>query len=579
MSEERIERVDGLPLILYWLLKMRVQENIDALWQPHGSWEGLSYGQLAVLWLAFVLYTHTHRLSYAEAWSHDHLATLEQVTGWCIRDKEMSDDRLGRLLEVLGADETRSMRYQCQQSQHLIQAYALPTEVARYDTTTFSVYHAPDTAEQGQGLLQWGHSKDQRPDLVQFKQGLGTLDPAGVPLLTATRPGGQADDPLYVPAWREMVQIIGHSDFLYVADCKAGALETRATLDHEGGHYLFPLPLTGAVPDWLRQEVLHPPVQPQPLYLEDIANKEEPPCAVGQGFEVERQMTKELEDGTQHTWTERWLLIQSTAHAQRQREALQRRLDKAMAKLERMRLKANESTAEFRARATRVLERYRVKELLTVEITETSTFQKRYLRSGRPRSDAPYEIVEQHHVKLHVKRNPAVITEQMRLAGWRIYVTNVTALRMSQEQALVYYRDEWIAERGYHRFKRGSLPVLPIFLRITERIKGLLLLMMVALQALTLLEFVTQRQLAARKESVAGLVPGNPRMKTARPSAERILTQFHNLHLFVKETHTEVSGHLVEFLTPLQRRLLELLDIPETIYDLTFTRPKIHNST
>lgn len=244
-----------------------------------------------------------------------------------------------------------------------------------------------------------------------------------------------------------------------------------------------------------------------------------------------------------------------------------------------MRLKAHESTAEFRARATRVLERYRVKELLTVEITETSTSQKRYLRPGRPRSDAPYEIVEQHHVKLHVKRNAAVIAEQMQLAGWRIYVTNVAALRMSQEQALVYYRDEWIAERGYHRFKRGSLPVLPIFLRITERIKGLLLLMMVALQALTLLEFVTQRQLAARKESVAGLVPGNPQMKTARPSAERILTQFHNLHLFVKETNTEVSGHLVEFLTPLQRRLLELLDIPETIYDLTFTRPKIHDST
>jgi transposase len=39
----------------------------------------------------------------------------------------------------------------------------------------------------------------------------------------------------------------------------------------------------------------------------------------------------------------------------------------------------------------------------------------------------------------------------MQLAGWRIYVTNVAAVKMSQEQAVAYYRDQWTAERGYHR--------------------------------------------------------------------------------------------------------------------------------
>ena len=570
MPEERIERVDSLPLILYWLLKMRVQEIIDAVWQPHGNWQGLSYGQLAVLLLAFILYKRTHRLSYVEAWGIEYHTTLEQVTGWRIRDKELTDDRLGQLVEVLGADAAQSIRYQQLQAQHLIQAYALPTEVVRYDTTTFSVYHVLDG--QGQGLLQFGHSKDQRPDLVQFKQGLGTLNPAGVPLLTATLPGNRADDPLYVPAWREMVQTIGHPDFLYVADCKAGALETRATIDHEKGHYLFPLPLTGEVPDLLRQWVLNPPIAPQPTYLDGITDEEGNPCAVGQGFEVERPMTGELAGDTQHTWTERWLVTQSTAHAQRQREALQARLVKAADKLNHMRLKADESAPGLQARAERVIEQYRVKTLLTVVVTETITQEKHYLRPGRPTADTPCEMVKQRHVKLGVQRNDIAITEQLQLTGWRIYVTNVSAAKMSQEQAVAYYRDEWIAERGYHRFKRGSLPVLPIFLRIPARIKGLMLLLMIALQALTLLEFVAQRGLTARGEMIAGLVPGNPRMKTSRPSAERILARFDHLHLFIKETETEVTGHLVESLTPLQCRLLELLDVPETIYDLTFTQ-------
>ena len=42
MTEQRIERVDSLPLILYWLTKMRIQEVIDTLWQPHPYWQGLS---------------------------------------------------------------------------------------------------------------------------------------------------------------------------------------------------------------------------------------------------------------------------------------------------------------------------------------------------------------------------------------------------------------------------------------------------------------------------------------------------------------------------------------------------------
>lgn len=72
-------------------------------------------------------------------------------------------------------------------------------------------------------------------------------------------------------------------------------------------------------------------------------------------------------------------------------------------------------------------------------------------------------------------------------------MTNVPATQMSLTQASVYYRDQWLNERSYQRFKRGSLPVLPLFLRIPARIKGLMMLRLVALQALTLLEFVAQR--------------------------------------------------------------------------------------
>lgn len=223
MSKQHIERVDNIPLILYWLRKMRVQPIIDRIWSAHANWQGLSFGQLAVLFLTYLLHTRTHCLSAMEEWIVTHRSTLEPATGWMIGPKEATDDRLGRLLEVMGKDEADGSRFQQELGQQLIRSYDLPTQVARYDTTRFNVHHVPEAEGEASGMLQFGYSQDRRPDLLPFKQALGTLERAGVPLLTATLEGNQADDPLYVPAWREMLKTIGHADFLFVADSKAAA--------------------------------------------------------------------------------------------------------------------------------------------------------------------------------------------------------------------------------------------------------------------------------------------------------------------------------------------------------------------
>ena len=156
------------------------------------------------------------------------------------------------------------------------------------------------------------------------------------------------------------------------------------------------------------------------------------------------------------------------------------------------------------------------------------------------------------------------------LAGWRVYVTNMSPDRMTLVQSTLYYRDEWLVERGFHRFKNGSIPVLPLFLRIPERIRGLMLLLTIALQALTLIEFVSRKELSERQETLSGLVPGNPKMKTDRPTSERLLAQFDNLHLLMEEKGKDISGVVVEVLTSLQKKILALLKLPETIFNLSF---------
>jgi transposase len=575
MSQQSIQRVDDIPLILHWLKAMGVREIIDSVWQPHGNWEHSSLGELAELFLCYVVHSLNHRLYQMEPWVAEHAKVLEVVTGRSVHMKDATDDRLGRMMNILGSNEDQSTEFQQKMGQNLIQAYSLPTDIARYDTTSFNVYHACD--EDNDALLRFGHSKNHRPDLLQFKQGLGTLDPAGIPLVTHTLSGNTADDPLYVPAWQELCAIIGHREFLFIADCKAAALDTRTVIDQGGGFYLFPLPKTGDTPALLRQWVLEPPIPVEQIYLPEIVDDHGQPRALGEGFVLERTMSGESQ--SQHQWQERWLIVQSKAYAETQRKAFVKRLEKATQELEKLKPKKDEDQVQFQARAEKIIKNRKVENCIGLQVQETVTHETKFLGRGRSGPNRPSRVIEKRELRLCFQRNESIIAEELQLAGWRIYVTNTPESRLSLDDSVRYYRSEWLVERGFHRFKNGALPALPIYLHLPERIKGLMLLLTVALQALTLLEYVIRGALAKQGETLAGLVPGNPKMKTARPTAERILSQFDNLHLLVKETSQKLSGFLVEQPSALQCRILQLLGLSPKIYDLTFSQPKFNDSS
>ena len=77
-------------------------------------------------------------------------------------------------------------------SRRLIRVYDLTPQIVRLDSTSSSSYAqvSPD------GLLQFGHSKDHRPDLPQFKVQLSALDPIGLPVTNTIVSGERADDGL-----------------------------------------------------------------------------------------------------------------------------------------------------------------------------------------------------------------------------------------------------------------------------------------------------------------------------------------------------------------------------------------------
>src|SRR3990167_2533078 len=137
------ERIDELPLVIFQLKQMQVDAIIDRVLGPaHGNWEGLSRGELALVYVSYVLMSCTHFLSPLQAWVAEHRQSLTQALGKPVREADGTDDRVAALLSDLGAENTRPGEpIEQAMGQHLIRAYSLPTDTARIDMTTVSVHH------------------------------------------------------------------------------------------------------------------------------------------------------------------------------------------------------------------------------------------------------------------------------------------------------------------------------------------------------------------------------------------------------------------------------------------------------
>lgn len=563
----RSERVDDLPLILHCLETMGVARELDSTLDPaHKNRGGLSYGQLSVLLIAYSVSQGDHRLCAMEAWVRAQHQTLATSTGWTIGDKDMTDDRLAALLSVLGGSAELGLVEERLSRQH-IRAYALPTEVARCDGSSFSVYHEESESGSASPLLNYGYSKDHRPDLRQYRQMLGTLDPAGIPLVSATLPGNGNDDSLYYPFWLGLVSAIGHRDFLYIADCKAASSANRAKIQGAKGRYCFPLALTGLYPDRLKTWVLNPPAQLQAVTLPPSASLQ---VTVVEGFEVELgQLWTDPDTQNAYRWVERHLVIRSASLAQRQQQGLQQRLARAEIGLIKLAAKPAKEHCDLKQQVTALLQRHRVQDFFTWDIH--SQLVTRAIGRGRPNPQKPKPTVTLTQFQLQFQAQPDAIAQAVALTGWRIYVTNVPVQQLSWFQAILCYREQWQLERGFHRFKRGRLPALPICLQDEQRIIGLMFLLTLALRLFTLMEFVVRRQLHQDADTLPGLYAGNPKRSTTRPSAEHLLAAFGGItRYFHRDGSSEISP-----LSPLQRKILTLLGVPLSIYNLPRLNPQL----
>jgi transposase len=561
LEKIRIERIDDLPLLLAQLHRMRVIRLLDQHFPTHGHWAGeLTLGEVAAVWLAYIVSTGDHRLNQLQDWAADHLEMLTACLGKPVRPEDFHDDRLADILDAL-YQPTVWAAFEQDLNAGLVRVYNLPTETVRVDTTTASTYATPDDA--GGGLFQFGHSKNHRPDLAQIKVPIAALDPLGMPLVSTVVAGNTADDPLYVPAIAQVQQSLDGSGRLFVGDCKMAALETRGSVASTGDFYLCPLSAV-QVPAAELHQLLQPVWQgKQAVTVVDrpVENPTEEAAEVARGFEYTVTETATIA-GETVSWTERRLVVCSPGQARRQTAALEQRVKQAVAQLEglnqRKQGKKLLTARALRAKAEQILARHQVAHLIEVQVQTTKTAVSR-----RKYGDRPAGVVVLRQVRVLVQVNQAAVEIEKQQCGWRVYVTNHPDLTLSQ--AVLSYRGQYGIEHGFARLKGKPLGLSPMYLQTESRVVGLVHLLSLGLRVLTLVEYVVRRNLAARGEKLRGVYAGQPGRGTSRPSAELLLAAFRGLNLRVVEAEG-IRYRTVSPLTAVQKRILQLLEIPRHVY-------------
>jgi transposase len=485
---------------------------------------------------------------------------LRISSGQAVREQELSDDRLGIVLDLL-SDDLRWREFEAALNRRTIRVYRLKPKRIRVDSTTVSGYWTVSE----DGLFQFGHSKDHRPDLPQVKVMLSVMDPLGMPLATQVVSGERADDPLYIPAIRQVSASLDEHGLSYVGDSKMAAVETRAYIQAQGDYYLCPLPKK-QMPDKVLEVYLQPiwagDLAPMPIYRKNEAGQ---PEQIAEGYERSVTLTCEVH-GKESSWTERYLIVRSLQYARASEKSLRTRLAKAQAELEKLNerkqgKKLHRDQDAMQQAAEAILKRHRVSGLLKTTIEELVE-----ARAVRAYGDRPASVRVERELSLSVEVDEQAVKETVRWFGWRVYATNQPEESLALSKAVLAYREEYLVERGFGRLKGKPLSLTPMFLQSDERATGLIRLLSIGLRILTLIEFQVRQHLAEQKEKLAGLYAGNPKRATQRPTAEALLEAFKGITLAVVTIGDQIHHHLT-LLSELQKNILNLLDFSPDIYD------------
>jgi transposase len=483
----------------------------------------------------------------------EHLGLLPDQTGL------FNDDRIGRALDHLHRADRASLLATL--VRHAVVAFDVDLDELHQDTTTVTLSGQyadqpdPDQADRPPRIT-FGYNKDHRPDLKQLLYGITISADGAVPVHCKLYDGNTSDDSVHVDTWNFLRQIIGHGDFLYVADSK---LCTRDNMSHIAagcGRFLTVMPRTRSEDSWFRAYQYDHALPWREVHREANPRRRNGPDVVYRGVESPRRSS----EGYRVFW------YRSSQKEEQDRQSRQQRLERAYARLDGMqapgRRREFRTPADAREAAEGILAEEQVQGLLRIETDYEVQEEYRQRGPGRPGPATEYRRIEQGRYRARFEQDGKALRREASADGLFPLMSNDESL--TPQEALGKYKYQPFVEKRHEQLK-SIFGVTPMWLKNVKRIESLLWLYYAVELVQALLEREVRGRMEAEGMASLGLYPEG--RASEAPTAALVLGVLEGTrrHRLLGEQGQELRRFHDE-LPAVAREILELLGVDAAPY-------------
>lgn len=549
--------VGALPIVNQFLEKLDMAALLGDHLEPSDPRSVLP-AQTTLMVLVRNLIMERHPLYGLGAWAQSILPSVidlreEQVPA-------LNDDRVGRALDRLFDADRLSLLTNL--VLHMIKTFEIDTRELHNDSTTISLHGSYQDADgrlmrgKPTPAAARGHSKDYRPDLKQLLWILTVTSDGGVPVHFRVCAGNTEDSSTHIETWNRLRDLVGRADFLYVADSKLCTEPNMRYIDDHGGLFVTVMPRSrkedGLFRQWL---TTHTPEWELITEIPPASSRQEPPDTI---------MAMESPVPDPHGFRILWIF--SSHKMKRDSDWRGHRLGKAIRELEELQGKLAGPKCRYRSRKSvaeaveQILHETQTTEFIKYEIKCYLDIQyrqrmhkgvlRRYRTGARPRYTLNWES------------DPAAIRWTSKSDGVFPLITN--AMQLPALEIFNAYRlKQPVIEKRHDLFK-NVLDAAPAYLKNIGRLEALLFLEFIALIVHALIE--RQLRLTMREDRIKSLPLYPERRACKAPTTDRLIMLFGPLQYHRLRQKGRMVQEFAPELDEVQIKLLEMLDLPTSIY-------------
>ncbi len=397
-----------------------------------------------------------------------------------------------------------------------------------------------------------GFNKDHRPDLKQLVWQLTVSADGAVPVHYRLWDGNTGDVSTHQDTWQALREIVGTSNFLYVADSKLCDGEMLQYIDGQGGRFLTILLRTRGEDKWFRWQWLlsHEPAWQEVSRGPHPRDANAPPN-IWRGVEAPQPSA----EGYRIVWV--WNSLKAVEDSASRERCIQ----KAVTRLER--LQAHLAGPRCRLKNRKALDKAleatlgeRAPRWLRVEVETVRQEQYRKAGPGRPGPNSRYVRVVKERWHLRWVVDVEAVQTDARSDGMFPLITNDRNLSLAE--VLAKYKYQPYLEKRHEQAKTVQR-VAPVYLKNEARVEAVLFLHFVAVLVNALLERALRLGMRHRRRAHVPVYP-EARPCTA-PTSERIFALFADLqrhHLYEDSRLRQTFG---PELTSVHQEVLDLLGV------------------